>query len=71
VFGFLARLMVMRAERFAEYGDTTVHLQLAIAPVAWLMAGLLLLTALVHVLFVVVPPAPVVHGAAQGTGASS
>jgi acyl-CoA synthetase (AMP-forming)/AMP-acid ligase II len=36
-----------------------------------LMAGLLLLTALVHVLFVVVPPAPVVHGAAQGTGASS
>lgn len=71
VFGFLARLMVMRAERFAEYGDTTVHLQLAIAPVAWLMAGLLLLTALVHLLFVFVPPAPVVHGGAQGAGASS
>lgn len=56
-FGFLARLMVMRAERFAEYGDTTVHLQLSISPVAWLMAGLLLLTALVHLLFVFVLPA--------------
>ena len=37
-FGFLGRLMLMRAERFAEYGDTTVHLQLSIAPVAWLLA---------------------------------
>lgn len=71
VFGFLARLMVMRAERFAEYGDTTVHLQLAIAPVAWLMAGLLLLTGLVHLLFVFVPPVPVVHGAVQDAGAST
>ncbi len=53
-FGFLGRLMLMRAERFAEYGDTTVHLQLSIAPVAWLMAGLLALTGLVHLLFVFV-----------------
>jgi TRAP-type transport system small permease protein len=51
VFGFLARLMAMRAQRFAEYGDTTVHLQLSIAPVAWVMAGLLVVTALVHLLF--------------------
>jgi TRAP-type transport system small permease protein len=57
VFGFLAQLMVMRAQRFAEYGDTTVHLQLPIAPVAWVMAGLLAITALVHLLFVVKPPA--------------
>lgn len=71
VFGFLARLMVMRAERFAEYGDTTVHLQLAIAPVAWLMAGLLLLTALVHGLFVFVLPTPVAHGGAQDAGAAT
>jgi hypothetical protein len=28
------------------------------APVAWLMAGLLLLTALVHLVFAVVPPLP-------------
>jgi TRAP-type C4-dicarboxylate transport system permease small subunit len=53
-FGFLGRLMLMRADRFAEYGDTTVHLQLSIAPVAWLMAGLLGLTGLVHLLFVFV-----------------
>lgn len=55
VFGFLAYLMVLRAQRFAEYGDTTVHLQLSIAPVAWIMAGLLAVTALVHLLFVFLP----------------
>ena len=58
----LAWLMTTRAQRFAEYGDTTVHLQLAISPVAWLMAALLLLTALVHALFVFSPPIPVAHG---------
>jgi TRAP-type C4-dicarboxylate transport system permease small subunit len=63
-FGLLAWLMTTRAERFAEYGDTTVHLQLAISPVAWLMAGLLLITALVHALFVLVPPIPNAHGEA-------
>ena len=63
-FGLLAWLMTTRAERFAEYGDTTVHLQLAISPVAWLMAGLLLITALVHALFVLVPPIPHAHGEA-------
>lgn len=71
VFGFLARLMGMRAERFAEYGDTTVHLQLSMAPVAWLMAGLLLLTALVHLLFVFVPPFPATHTGTKAQGASA
>jgi TRAP-type C4-dicarboxylate transport system permease small subunit len=62
VFGFLAYLMTTRAARFAEYGDTTVHLQLSIAPVAWLMAIFLALTALVHLLFVfVVVPVPSPH----------
>lgn len=60
-FGFLGRLMLLRAERFAEYGDTTVHLQLSIAPVAWLMAGLLALTGLVHLLFVFVKPPVAEH----------
>ncbi|MDO9135695.1 TRAP transporter small permease [Hydrogenophaga sp.] len=61
-FGWLGRLMLLRAERFAEYGDTTVHLQLSIAPVAWLMAALLLLTGLVHLLFVFVKaPLPEHH----------
>ncbi|WP_372658926.1 TRAP transporter small permease [Hydrogenophaga sp.] len=59
VFAFLGYLMTTRAERFAEYGDTTVHLQLSIAPVAWLMAGLLVLTGLVHLLLAfMVLPAP-------------
>lgn len=54
-FAGLAWLMTQRAERFTEYGDTTVYLQVSIAPVAWLMAALLLLTALVHLLFVFFP----------------
>lgn len=55
VFAFLGYLMMTRAERFAEYGDTTVYLQFSIAPVAWLMAALLVLTGLVHLFFVFLP----------------
>lgn len=54
-FAALAWLMSQRAQRFAEYGDTTVYLQYSIAPVAWLMAGLLVITALVHLVFVFKP----------------
>ena len=46
--------MSTRADRFAEYGDTTVYLQFSIAPVAWMMALFLALTAAVHLLFVFV-----------------
>jgi TRAP-type transport system small permease protein len=60
-FVFLAYLMTTRAQRFAEYGDTTVHLQLSISPVAWLMAALLLATGLVHLVFVFHPPRLVSH----------
>lgn len=57
VFGLLARLLVMRAERFAEYGDITSYLHIPLAPVAYLMALMLMVTALVHLLFVfAVPP---------------
>jgi TRAP-type transport system small permease protein len=69
-FAFLAYLMTTRAERFAEYGDTTVHLQLSISPVAWLMACLLLVTGLVHLLFVFHPPRPVSH-LVDGEGAQA
>ena len=64
-FAVFARLLVMRAQRFAEYGDTTVHLGWSIAPVAWLMAALLALTALAHLLlaFIAPPPSPHVHTA--------
>lgn len=63
-FAGLAWLMRQRAERFAEYGDTTVYLQFSIAPVAWLMSGLLLLTALVHLVFVIRPPVDATEGGA-------
>lgn len=53
-FGFLAYLMSTRADRFAEYGDTTVYLQVSIAPVAWMMSLFLAITAAVHLLFVFV-----------------
>jgi TRAP-type C4-dicarboxylate transport system permease small subunit len=56
VFLFLADLLVKRGDRFTEYGDVTAHLQLPVAPVAYLMAVLLLITALVHLLFVFVLP---------------
>lgn len=60
-FTFLAYLMTHRAQRFAEYGDTTVHLQLSISPIAWLMSALLLVTGLVHLVFVLYPPRVVSH----------
>ena len=70
-FAFLGRLMVMRAERFAEYGDTTVHLAMSIAPVAWLMAGLLMLTGLAHLLLVFVRAPTSGHVPVDAQGAST
>jgi len=63
--------MVMRAERFAEYGDTTVHLAMSIAPVAWLMAGLLMLTGLAHLLLVFVRAPTSGHVLVETQGAST
>ena len=61
-FAFLGLQLLKRAERFAEYGEVTAHLGLALAPVAWLMAALLGATALVHLLFVVqLPPGALEH----------
>jgi TRAP-type C4-dicarboxylate transport system permease small subunit len=56
LFGLMAWLLTTRADRFAEYGETTVQLRLPMAPVAWTMAGLLAATALVHLLYVFLPP---------------
>lgn len=67
-FVFLGRLMVMRAQRFAEYGDTTVHLALSIAPVAWLMAALLALTGLAHLLLAFLQTPVTGHAPTDATG---
>jgi TRAP-type transport system small permease protein len=67
LFGLMAWLLLQRGRRFAEYGEITVHLQLPMGPVAWLMAVLLLLTALVHVVLMIWPPPPsVVHAPGEG-----
>ncbi|MDZ4173128.1 MAG: TRAP transporter small permease [Hydrogenophaga sp.] len=55
-FAFLGMQLINRALRFSEYGEVTAHLALALAPVAWTMVAFLWVTALVHLLFVVVLP---------------
>ncbi len=71
LFGLLAWLLTQRAARFAEYTEVTVHLQLPMAPVAWLMAALLALTALLHLVLLFAPDAAggsAPAGAAPTTG---
>jgi TRAP-type C4-dicarboxylate transport system permease small subunit len=54
LFG-LAWLVMRRALRVAAYGDTTNVLKLPLAPVAWLMAAMLLAGALIHLWLIFVP----------------
>jgi TRAP-type C4-dicarboxylate transport system permease small subunit len=54
LFG-LAWLVFRRAARVLEYGDTTTVLTLPLAPVAYLMAAMLLVTAAIHLGLIVVP----------------
>lgn len=71
MFAFMAKLMVQRADRFSEYGDVTLHLQLPLSPVAWLMAAFLLVTALVHLLFLVMPLSATQADEPTGEGSAS
>jgi TRAP-type C4-dicarboxylate transport system permease small subunit len=54
LFG-LAWLVFRRAVRVLDYGDTTTVLKLPLAPVAYLMAAMLLATALIHLALILVP----------------
>ena len=54
LFG-LAWLVFRRAARVLEYGDITTVLKLPLAPVAYLMAAMLLATAIIHLALIVVP----------------
>lgn len=67
VFAFLGKLMIDRGDRFSEYGDTTAYLLLPVAPVAYLMAGLLFVTAATHAVLAV-RPRPTHEAAAPGPG---
>ena len=54
LFG-LAWLVLGRASRVLDYGDTTTVLKLPLAPVAYLMAAMLLATAVIHLALILVP----------------
>jgi TRAP-type C4-dicarboxylate transport system permease small subunit len=60
LFG-LAWLVLGRALRVAAYGDTTTVLRIPLAPVAYLMAAMLLVGAVIHLWLIFVP-----HGADDG-----
>jgi TRAP-type C4-dicarboxylate transport system permease small subunit len=48
-------LLFRRAVRVADYGDTTSVLQLPLAPVAYLMGTMIVITAAIHLWLVFVP----------------
>ena len=54
-------LIFIRANRVAEYGDTTSVLKLPLAPVVFLMAVMITVAALIHLLLIFVP-----HGEDDG-----
>jgi TRAP-type transport system small permease protein len=54
-------LIFLRANRVAEYGDTTSVLKLPLAPVVYLMAAMITIAAVIHLLLIFVP-----HGEDDG-----
>lgn len=75
MLGGVAWLLAGRAARFAEAGDLTQTLKIAIAPFVWLMAALTLVTALVHLLAAIEATrrrgdSPASTGAGGGAGGS-
>ena len=54
-------LIFLRANRVAEYGDTTSVLKLPLAPVVYVMAVMITVAALIHLLLIFVP-----HGEDDG-----
>lgn len=48
-------LIFRRAVRVAEYGDTTNVLKLPLAPIAYVMAFMIVLAALIHIVLIFVP----------------
>ena len=55
MFFFLTWQMLIKAGRISAYGDTTDVLRIAVGPFVYFMAGMIFLTALVHVFKVFVP----------------
>jgi TRAP-type C4-dicarboxylate transport system permease small subunit len=57
VLSGIGYLIFRRALRVAEYGDTTNVLKIPLAPVAWVMGVMIVITALIHLVLVFVPRA--------------
>ncbi len=55
VFSGIGYLIFRRAVRVAEYGDTTNVLKLPLAPVAYAMAVMIVVAALIHIALIFVP----------------
>lgn len=53
--GGIGWLLFRRAMRVADYGDTTAVLKLPLAPVAYLMATMIAVTAVIHLTLILVP----------------
>jgi TRAP-type transport system small permease protein len=50
-------MLFKRAQRVAEYGDTTHVLQLPLAPVVYTMSGMIVIAGLMHMVLIFVPHA--------------
>lgn len=70
-FAGIGALVFLRAQRIAGYGDTTNTLRLPLAPFAYVMAFMIVVTALIHLWLVFAPPAapPTPAAAESGGGA--
>lgn len=53
--GGIGWLLFRRAARVADYGDTTAVLKLPLAPVAYLMGTMIVVTAVIHLTLIFVP----------------
>jgi TRAP-type C4-dicarboxylate transport system permease small subunit len=53
--GGIGWLIFRRALRVADYGDTTAVLRLPLAPVAFVMAAMIVVTAIIHLTLILLP----------------
>ena len=60
-FLLTAHIMMIRASRFADYGDVTEHFRVPIAPVAQFMAASLALAAVIHLILALFRPDGLSH----------
>ncbi|MDQ2927279.1 MAG: TRAP transporter small permease [Pseudomonadota bacterium] len=67
-FAGLAVLIFLRARRVAGYGDTTSVLRIPLAPLAYLIAAMILIAALIHLWLIFIPQRPLETPASPESG---